>query len=637
MLIGFVSLMLILGLFISDDYGYSTDEDSERTRAKIALSHYGIPNDNRINSYRQIHHKMYYGTAVSMVGVLADELLSPILGTPVNAVWHGVNYLLFLTSIVGIFYLVRLFTSDGIAFFASLLYASQPLYFGHAFINPKDMPLQAMFILTITLGFIAERHPAWQKRIEMPYTLKTHIEYWRSLVTSWGPSQRWVNAIALILLLTLILFKQWAVDFVGASIKYFYTNPVWLLRRMIWAVVSLIDSHPTADSYQKLVLYFERAYPLLIIALGLYLGLIFFTTFRRHPALRKNSPILFYSDNLVLLAAGAVFGIALSTRLIAFAAGGIVGLYYLWSYRQKAIPPLILYSIMAFFVHYATWPVFWEYNFSTILKNSLSLLAYFDPLSGVGVPFEGEIYRADALPNFYLAKLLTFQFTLPLLILAFIGLTLWLIAMISKRANPPTFRKELLILLWFLLPFAYVTIETPVMYNSFRQFLFITPPLVVFGSIGMERIKTLLPKAVMIGVMALCLVPGVLAIIELHPYQYIYYNELAGGTRAAYETYDLDYWYLATPEAMAFINETAELNAKVYVTWGADDHARLVQRPDLKIPREDQFVNVNVNNGYQYAVISTENFQHQDVPPTWRLLHIVQVQGAPLFYIYAIV
>ena len=160
-LLVFISLMLLLGLIISPDYGYTTDEDSERTRAKIALSHYGIPNENRQKSYQQIHHKQYYGTAVSMIGVLADELLSPLLGTPVNAVWHAVNFVLFLAGVVGIYYLARLFVSDGIALFASFLYASQPLYFGHAFMNPKDMPLQALFILTVTAGFYIEKHRAW--------------------------------------------------------------------------------------------------------------------------------------------------------------------------------------------------------------------------------------------------------------------------------------------------------------------------------------------------------------------------------------------------------------------------------------------------------------------------------------------
>ena len=423
----FISLMLLLGLIISPDYGYTTDEDSERTRAKIALSHYGIPNENRQKSYQQIHHKQYYGTAVSMIGVLADELLSPLLGTPVNAVWHTVNFVLFLAGVVGIYYLARLFVSDGIALFASFLYASQPLYFGHAFMNPKDMPLQALFILTVTAGFYIEKHRAWQGCIEKPYSLKDHAAYWRSLFASWRPLLRWVNTTAFISLIALVLLKGPLTAFATRVCAYTLAHPTWLPGRIVWAFAGIFESDASAATVQQLNGYYERVYPLQILALALYLGVVLFTTLRRHPSLRAKSPVLQYADNLILLAAGAVFGIALSTRLIAFAAGGIVGLYYVWSYRRRALPPLFLYSMTALAVHYLTWPLYWESSIFTVLRESFSLLLYFDPLSGVGVPFEGQMYRADSLPNHYTIKLMALQFTLPLLLLALLGIGLWLL------------------------------------------------------------------------------------------------------------------------------------------------------------------------------------------------------------------
>ena len=70
------------------------------------------------------------------------------------------------------------------------------------------------------------------------------------------------------------------------------------------------------------------------------------------------------------------------------------------------------------------------------------------------------------------------------------------------------------------------------------------------------------------------------------------------------------------------------------MTWEAVDHARLYQRPDLQLPKENQ--PAKEIEGYQYAVISTQYRQHQRVPSDWRVLHTVEVQGAPLFYIYAI-
>jgi 4-amino-4-deoxy-L-arabinose transferase-like glycosyltransferase len=629
-----VGLMLLLGLIISPDYGYTTDEGSERTRAKIALSHYGIPNDNPKTSYEQIYHKKYYGTAVSMVGVLANDLLSPILDAPINAIWHGFNYFIFILSVVGCFYLVRLFASGSIALFASLLYASQPLYFGHAFMNPKDMPLVAMFILTITLGFYIERHPTWRSRISLPYTFGTQLRHWRSVIACWGVFLRWMNAIMLFFLISLLFLKQWIIGLIGWSAHYSYANPSSLPGRIFWIFVDIPVANPPENYVHKLNVYFERAYPLLIIAISLYLGCVFFLAFRRHPTLRKNSPILWHSANIVLLAAGVVLGIALSTRIIAIAAGGIVGLYYLWSYGQKAIPPLTLYSVTAFFVHYITWPLYWENNFFTIIKDSLSLLQQFTPQSGVPVPFEGKLFNANSLPNYYLAKLLTLQFTLPLLLLAIFGIIVWLVFNTHKRCITPNFRKEVLILLWFLLPFAFITIKSPIMYNSFRQFLFITPPFIVFVGIGIEKIKPYIPRWIILGIFALSLVPGVMADINLHPYQYIYYNRFAGGVRGAFETYALDYWYLSTSEAMAYINETVEPDTTICVI-GGHKHAKIYQRPDLNIPKVERFTDL-FDFSCQYAVVSTNYFYHRQVPLQWRVLHTVEVQNTPLFFIYSI-
>ena len=69
--------------------------------------------------------------------------------------------------------------------------------------------------------------------------------------------------------------------------------------------------------------------------------------------------------------------------------------------------------------------------------------------------------------------------------------------------------------------------------------------------------------------------------IRLHPYQYIYYNELAGGTAGASERYETDYWctvykelgesfveYLSTNKP-AFQNPEVVVNME-HVTWLLD-------------------------------------------------------------------
>ena len=61
----------------------------------------------------------------------------------------------------------------------------------------------------------------------------------------------------------------------------------------------------------------------------------------------------------------------------------------------------------------------------------------------------------------------------------------------------------------------------------------------------MDRALTLLGRRWQIAARA-AIVAGValpvLRIVELYPYEYIYFNDLSGGVRAADEHYELDYW-----------------------------------------------------------------------------------------------
>ena len=63
----------------------------------------------------------------------------------------------------------------------------------------------------------------------------------------------------------------------------------------------------------------------------------------------------------------------------------------------------------------------------------------------------------------------------------------------------------------------------------------------------------------------LLLVPGVVGIARLHPYEYVYYNELVGGLQGAEGRFELDYWATGFREAMETINDVAPAKATVAV------------------------------------------------------------------------
>jgi hypothetical protein len=74
------------------------------------------------------------------------------------------------------------------------------------------------------------------------------------------------------------------------------------------------------------------------------------------------------------------------------------------------------------------------------------------------------------------------------------------------------------------------------------------------------------------------------AIVRLHPYEYVYFNELAGGVRGASRAYEMDYWATSYRETMAYINREALPDATV-VVGSAEELFDVYARPDLHLAR----------------------------------------------------
>jgi hypothetical protein len=75
------------------------------------------------------------------------------LGADSASAWHLVNFLFFQ---LGVYFLYRISTrwmSQAAAFASALLFSTQPLLWGHAFINPKDPPFLIFFLASVCLGF----------------------------------------------------------------------------------------------------------------------------------------------------------------------------------------------------------------------------------------------------------------------------------------------------------------------------------------------------------------------------------------------------------------------------------------------------------------------------------------------------
>lgn len=86
-----------------------------------------------------------------------------------------------------------------------------------------------------------------------------------------------------------------------------------------------------------------------------------------------------------------------------------------------------------------------------------------------------------------------------------------------------------------------------------------------------EKKKRIIINVSAIVVILVLLIGPIRHIIANHPYEYVYFNGLVGGTKAAFGNYELDYYYNSTREASEWVIENAEPNAdgtKIKVgTW----------------------------------------------------------------------
>jgi hypothetical protein len=89
------------------------------------------------------------------------------------------------------------------------------------------------------------------------------------------------------------------------------------------------------------------------------------------------------------------------------------------------------------------------------------------------------------------------------------------------------------------------------MYDGFRHFLFILPPVFIFAGFAFEKLFSWIhSRRANLALLAAVLLPSVVGVTQLHPYQYTYYNSFVGGTGRAFRNFETDYWLTCYKEAI---------------------------------------------------------------------------------------
>ena len=555
-------LSLMIGMLTLTDYGESWDELKLYDYAADSIDAYSTWFQQGTIPVTGDHFENYGPFFVMLTRLITKALVQIIPSLQEVDVQHLIYFITFLVGIWTFYHLATRWMSRNAALGGALLFMTQPVFWGHAFINPKDIPLLSFFILSLYLGL--RMHDALLASENSISPSLSHV--WRELPFRTRRLLLTVTISWFVLMILLFggtpLIHQW----IDAAVRAAASGEPSLIAQIVPRVQRVA---PEIYIEKFFVLFLRVRAVSFFIATAIVIWL-----YRRHLpiALRILGR---------LLPAGIVLGLAVSIRIFGVWAGVLVAGFILWKSGLRAWLVLTAYALIAILAMYVTWPYLWPDPIGHFLETVQIMSQH--PWPG-NVLFNGATYPANDLPASYLPLLLAIQLTEPVWLLFFTGLAVAALGFMRKRTD----QRELLALTlaWFILPLLTFIILRPTLYDNFRQTFFIVPPIFFMAGLAFDQIRRAALQAVLI---ALVILPGLIASTRLHPYEYVYYNQFVGGVDAAVDRFELEYWATSYREAAHEANRIAPANANVWVDGPAHLFNRFA-RPDFHIysPQEPE-------------------------------------------------
>jgi len=611
-----ILLNLIFAGWIGNQFGIAWDEPNYYLYGERSYDAYlrGL-SGRELNSQKNIFFfdLRYYGPFYAVTGWLTANALTPLLNN-----WHSTdishfaNFVFFQLALIALYDIAKRFMQRWTAILVVLLFATQPLLFGHAFINPKDIPFMTFFLVSMALGL---------RMIDGFKTAQAH-ESESNLIPF--PQFDLLVAILSALLIFTIVGKDLIDSWIGAVISAIYNAPRASIGGQLFSILSDPSRRLPLDSYIHKAIAAGLDQKFIVAALLLIVVKKIVDEYKHNSTINLTELYKNLNWNLIasILLAGIMLGLTTSIRILAPFAGLIIFGYAFASVGKKSIPNLIVYFSLAALTSYLTWPFLWAKPAANFLE-AFNIMRSF-PYSG-GVRFMGDNISPSNLPWFYLPLLIGIQTTEPVLILFIVGLMGSLWKLVKKQTSSFILTP---IYVWLFIPvLLQITFRTNA-YDNFRQFIFVLPPLFILAGIGLEEIfRRISRPSVRYSLSILALLPGLVGIVSLHPYEYIYYNSFIGGMRGAGNRFETDYWLTSYREAAIYLNENAPAKARILV-WGGSYSIREYGRKDLSI--YDFNSQDEINEPYDYAVISTRFGSDLSIFPEAKVVYEVKKNGVLL-------
>ena len=281
---------------------------------------------------------------------------------------------------------------------------------------------------------------------------------------------------------------------------------------------------------------------------------------------------------LVTLGFAMAINIRVGGIMLFFSFGLFVGLFWLYyqyiaknrDFNGATMRTNIMRVMIACVAGYFLGLIFWPYGLLSPISNPLSVLQeQSHQPTVIGQLFEGKVISSPELPRYYLVKLMSMS--IPTVVILGSILSVAMLYLNRKRINMGFAG---LVVFSIVFPLGYIAYAHANVYNGWRHAIFVYPFIVILAALGydllIDTMKTkALKVATVVAMVGLSIMP-VTWILAEHPYEYTYYNELAGGIKETYGYYDNDYYMLSIREATDWLvkNELSKAQSptKILVT-----------------------------------------------------------------------
>lgn len=291
---------------------------------------------------------------------------------------------------------------------------------------------------------------------------------------------------------------------------------------------------------------------------------------------------------LLVLIAG--IAIAIGNRIAGLMLFGYAGIFGVWAiYRNRTQPSKelklkTLWIAGTLIIGYGVGLLFWPYGlvspighiqetFEIISKYPLKMSTYFG----------GENMDINEPYWYFIPKYILI--TTPVLFL--VGLILAISLFFVKKIRQSEYGVAFILLLFpSVFPILYIIYKHAVVYQHWRHVFFVFPTMVVLSSLGWHYLLNHKKRWIFVlPVFAFLFAKPVWWMFNNHPYEYTYYNELVGGSKGAFENYELDSYCFGVKNCIKWIAENNDLKKDtLIINCNEDDPPIYYSKKYIKQP-----------------------------------------------------